>query len=81
MDIIQESYFCHRLFQFLKSRNLPYVIVIIISLFNAICKVYDHAIIFLCYNKFITSDMQFGFKANHSTVMCSLVFHEIINHY
>ena len=24
-----------------------------ISLFNAICKVYDHAIIFLCYNKFI----------------------------
>ena len=52
-----------------------------ISLFNAICKVYDHAIIFLCYNKFITSDMQFGFKANHSTVMCSLVFHEIINHY
>ena len=52
-----------------------------ISLFNAICKVYDHVIIFLCYNKFITSDMQFGFKANHSTVMCSLVFHEIINHY
>ena len=52
-----------------------------ISLFNAICKVYDHAIIFLCYNKFITSDMQFGFKANHSTIMCSLVLHEIINHY
>ena len=48
---------------------------------NAICKVYNHAIIFLCYNKFITSDMQFGFKANHSTVMCSLVIHEIINHY
>ena len=44
-----------------------------ISLFNAFCKVYDHAIIFLCYNKFITSDMQFGFKANH--------FHKIINHY
>ena len=52
-----------------------------ISLFNAICKVYDHTIIFLCYNKFITSDMQFGFKANHSTIMCRLVFHEIINHY
>ena len=31
-----------------------------ISLFNAIC-VYYHAIIFLCYNKFITSDMQFDF--------------------
>ena len=52
-----------------------------ISLFNAICKVYAHAITFLCYNKFINSDMQFGFKANHSTVMCSLVYHEIINHY
>ena len=25
--------------------------------------------------------MQFGFKANHSTVMCSLVYHEIINSY
>ena len=46
-----------------------------ILLFNAICKVYDHAIICLCYNKFITPYMQFGFKANHSTVMCSLVFH------
>ena len=42
---------------------------------------YDHAIIVLCYNKFITSDMQLGFKANHSTVMCSLVFHKIINNY
>ena len=52
-----------------------------ISLFNAVCKVYDHAIIFLCYKKFVTSDMQFGFKANHSTVMCSLVYHEIIYHY
>ena len=52
-----------------------------ISLFNAICEVYDHVIIVLCYNKFITTDMQFGFKANHSNVMCSLVFHEIINHY
>ena len=42
---------------------------------------YLKSLIFLCYNKFITSDMQFGFKANHSTIMCSLVFHEIINHY
>ena len=52
-----------------------------ILLFNAICKVYDHAIIFLCYNKFITSDMQFGCEDNHSTVMCSFVFHEIINNF
>ena len=40
-----------------------------------------HAIIWLCYKKCVTSDMQFGFKANHSTVMCSLVYHEIINNY
>ena len=25
--------------------------------------------------------MQFGFKPQHSTTMCSLVYHEIINHY
>ena len=42
-----------------------------VSLFDTICKVYDHAIMFVCYNKFITSDMQFSFKAHHSTVMCS----------
>ena len=76
MDIIQESYSCHRLFQFLdmKSSLRDSNNYRGISLFNAICKVYDLAIIFLCYNKFITSDMQFGFKANHSTIMCSLVF-------
>ena len=25
--------------------------------------------------------MQFGFKQQHSTVMCSLLYHEVINHY
>ena len=52
-----------------------------ISLYNAICKVYDDPIICLCYKHFVTSDMQFGFKANHSTVMCSLVYLLVINHY
>ena len=28
-----------------------------------------------------TSDMQFGFKQQHSTVMCSLLYHEVIHHY
>ena len=28
-----------------------------------------------------TSYMQFGFKQQHSTVMCSLLYHEVINHY
>ena len=30
---------------------------------------------------FQTSDMQFGFKQQHSTIMCSLFYHEVINHY
>ena len=30
---------------------------------------------------FQTSDMQFGFKQQHSTVMCSFSYHEVINHY
>ena len=33
------------------------------------------------FKHIVTSDMQFGFKANHSTVMCSLVYLEVINHY
>ena len=51
-----------------------------ISLYNPTCKVYDHAIICLCYKHLITSDMQFGFKANHSSVMRSLLYLDVINH-
>ena len=40
-----------------------------ISLYSASCKVYDHAIICICYTYFVTSDMQFGFKDSQSTVM------------
>ena len=34
-----------------------------------------------CNDDLYTSDMQFGFKPQHSTTMCSLVYQEIINHY
>ena len=47
-----------------------------ISLYNAICKVYDIAIICLCYEQFVTSDMQFGFKSN--TVVMYIVVHEMV---
>ena len=48
-----------------------------ISLFNAIGKVFAYAVL-LIYNKcFQTSD----FKQQHSTVMCSLLYLEVINHY
>ena len=44
-----------------------------ISLFNAILLISNTCI--------QTSDMQFGFKQQHSTVMCSLLYHKVINHY
>ena len=52
-----------------------------ISLLNPIGKVFDYAIILISNTCFQTSNMQFGFKQLHSTVMCSLLYHEVINHY
>ena len=40
-----------------------------ISLFIASCNVFDHAIIYLCGNCFETSNMKFGFKKHHFTVL------------
>ena len=37
--------------------------------------------IYKCNDYLDTSDMQLGFKPQHSTTICSLVYHEIINHY
>ena len=54
-----------------------------IALFNCIFKVFDCVIICLCEHKLHTSDMQFSFKNNHSTTMCSLVYQTIncyLNH-
>ena len=44
-----------------------------ISLFNVIGKVFDYSILLIYNTSFQTSDMQFGFKQQHSTVMCSLL--------
>ena len=52
-----------------------------ISLFNSICKVFDYTILDLCNDYFMISDMQFGLKNKHSTIMCSLAYYEVINHY
>ena len=52
-----------------------------ISLFDAIGKVFDYEILLISNTCFQTSNMQFGFKQQHSTVMCSLLYHEVINHY
>ena len=52
-----------------------------ISLFNSISKLYDYVIIELCGDRLLTSDMQFGYKENHSTTMCTAIFREVIEHY
>ena len=52
----------------------------VISLFNSICKLFDHVILLLVGGQLEASDMQFGFKRGHSTAMCSL-FKEIVDHY
>ena len=43
-----------------------------ISLFNGICKLFDYVIMHTCNDYLCTSDMQFGFKPQHSTTICSL---------
>ena len=40
---------------------------------------YDNVTLFLFGNYLSTSDMQFGYKNGHSTIMCTLIFKEIIN--
>ena len=52
-----------------------------ISLFNAICKVFDYVIMYLCDEFLYTSEMPFGFKQNHSTVLCSLMYKEVASNY
>ena len=52
-----------------------------ISLFNSLSKLFDH-IILLKYNKQLqSSDMQFGYKENHSTTLCTLIYKKVIDHY
>ena len=52
-----------------------------ISMFNSIHKLFDYVIIDLCGNTLCTSDMQYGFKNNHSTNMCTLILKEVVHHY
>ena len=52
-----------------------------ISLFNSIHKLFDYIIIDLCGDTLLTSEMQVGFKPNHSTTLCTTVLKEIISYY
>ena len=52
-----------------------------ISLFNAICKLFDNVILLLCGDELQSSDMQFGYKQGHSTTLCTLIYKEVVHHY
>ena len=45
-----------------------------ISMSNSLCKLFDYIFIELNADSLKTDDMQFGFKRNHSTVLCSAKF-------
>ena len=52
-----------------------------ISLFNAICKLFDNVILLLYEDELQSSDMQFGYKQGHSTTLCTLIYKEVVHHY
>ena len=52
-----------------------------ISLFNAICKLFDNVILALYGDELQSSDMQFGYKQGHSTTLCTLIHDEVVHHY
>ena len=45
-----------------------------ISLFNSIAKVFDYVIIELCNNQLMATDMQYAYKDNHSSSLCSIMY-------
>ena len=54
--------------------------MIIIEDFPVQC--YLQCFIMYLYDDFLyTSEMQFGFKQNHSTVLCSLMYKEVVSNY
>lgn len=52
-----------------------------ISLISPISKLFEYVILELHSEHLYTSDMQFGFKRNHSTIMCTAIYKEVVNHY
>ena len=52
-----------------------------IALCSALCKVIDIIVIERYREKLLTSELQFAFKALHSTSMCTTVVKEVCNYY
>ena len=44
-------------------------------------QIIDYVFIYTHKDSLQTCDMQFGFKSNHSTVFCTAIYIETINHY
>ena len=52
-----------------------------IALCSALCKVIDLIIIDKYSEKLITSELQFAFKSDHSTNMCTAIFKDVCSYY
>ena len=50
-------------------------------MYNSIHKLLDYVIIDICGDSLSTNDMQYGYKNNHSTTMCTVILKEVIHHY
>jgi hypothetical protein len=48
---------------------------------SVMCKLLDHILLDIHSQVFVTSELQFGFKADHSTVMCNFVLQETVQYY
>jgi hypothetical protein len=52
-----------------------------IALSSLYCKIFDNIILVRYCDRLMTSELQFGFKAKHSTNLCSMVLKETISYY
>ena len=50
-------------------------------MFNSIHKLFDYVIIDICGDSLSTSDIQYGYRNNHSTTMTCTTSDEVIHHY
>ena len=52
-----------------------------IAMSSVICKLLDHVLINSHSRVLMSSDLQFGFKANNSAMTCNFVFQEVVQYY
>ena len=60
---------------------IPITIGLLPALSSVLCKLLDHILLTKYHDVFTTSDYQYGFKKQHSTVGCTAVVNEIIQNY